>query len=199
MHGAVKKVLILIFAAFGLAGQPADDGPRFTADGQLMLPKDYREWIFLSSGLGMTYGPAASADLTHPLFDNVFVNPSSYRAFIETGHWPDKTMFVLEIRSASGQGSINNAGHYQNSVQAIEAEVKDGARYLQEFAYFGFGGKDRATALPANSTCNNCHGQNAAVENTFVQFYPTLLDVAKAKGTLNAAFQQKSAAPPVAK
>jgi hypothetical protein len=37
------------------------------------------------------------------------------------------------------------------------------------------------------------------VENTFVQFYPTLLEVAKAKGTLNPAFLQKAAAAPVAK
>jgi hypothetical protein len=108
-------------------------------------------------------------------------------------------MFVLEIRSATEHGSINNAGHYQDAVQAIEAEVKDETRFPQKFAYFGFGGKEQAAALPANSSCNSCHGQNAAVENTFVQFYPTLLEVAKVKGTLNAAFLQKPSAAPVAK
>jgi hypothetical protein len=195
----MTKAIILILAAICLAAQTTTDGPRFTADGQLMLPKNYREWVFLSSGLGMTYGPAASANPAHPQFDNVFVNPSSYRAFIETGHWPNKTMFVLEIRSATQHGSINNAGHYQDAVQAIEAEVKDETRFPQKFAYFGFDGKDKATAHPANSSCNSCHGQNAAVENTFVQFYPTLLEVAKAKGTLNAAFLKKSAAAPVVK
>ena len=166
----MKKISILILAAVGLVGQTAGDGPQFTADAQLTLPEDYRQWVFLSSGLGMTYGPAASADPAHPQFDNVFVNPSSYRAFIETGHWPDKTMFVLEVRSATEHGSINNAG-----------------------------GKDKATALPADSSCNNCHGQNAAVENTFVQFYPVLLEIAKSRGTLNAAFLNASAAGPVGK
>jgi hypothetical protein len=195
----MKKILILILAAAALAGQTAGDGPQFTADGQLMLPKDYRQWVFLSSGLGMTYGPAASADPAHPMFDNVFVNPSSYRAFVETGHWPDQTIFVLEIRSAIEHGSINNAGHYQGSVQAVEAEVKDETRFPQKFAYFGFGGKDKATALPGDSSCNNCHGQNAAVENSFVQFYPALLEIAKSKGTLNAAFLKASAAGPVGK
>jgi hypothetical protein len=197
----MKKVALFTLAAFTfLAAQTANDGPQFNAAGQLTMPKDYRQWVFLSSGLGMTYGPAASADPAHPMFDNVFVNPSSYRSFIETGHWPDKTMFVLEVRSATGQGSINNAGHYQDQIMAIEAEVKDAKRFPQEFAYFGFGGKDTATALPANSACNTCHGENAAVEKTFVQFYPTLLEIAKAKGTLNAAFVQKSSsAAPVAK
>lgn len=197
MLSNMNKAPILILAALALAAQTTTDGPQFTADGQLTLPKDYRQWIFLSSGLGMTYGPAASADPAHPRFDNVFVNPSSYRAFIETGHWPNKTMFVLEVRSAIEHGSINNAGHYQSDIQAIEAEVKDEARFPQKFAYFGFDGKDKATAHPADSSCNICHSQNAAVENTFVQFYPTLLEVAKAKGTLNAAFLQKSAAPVV--
>jgi hypothetical protein len=195
----MKKTFILILAAIGLAAQTPVDGPQFTADGQLTLPKNYREWVFLSSGLGMTYGPAASADPAHQQFNNVFVNPSSYRAFIETGHWPDKTMFVLEIRSAIEHGSINNAGHYQGAAQAIEAEVKDGTRFPQKFAYFGFDGKDKATAHPADSPCNICHSHSAAVENTFVQFYPTLLEVAKAKGTLNAAFVQQSAAAPVVK
>jgi hypothetical protein len=188
------RALLLIFAAIALTAQTSTDGPQFTADGQLTLPKDYRQWIFLSSGLGMTYGPAASADPANPMFDNVFVNPSSYRAFIETGHWPDKTMFVLEVRGATSQGSINNAGHFQNDLHAIEAEVKDEKRFPQKWAWFGFGGKDTATAFPVTSSCNTCHNQNAAVETTFVQFYPTLLEVARSKGTLNPAFVQKSTA-----
>ena len=188
--------VLVLAAAFTLTAQTASDGPQFTPDGQLTLPKDYRQWVFLSSGLGMTYGPAASADPAHPMFDNVFVNPSSYRAFLETGHWPDRTMFILEVRGATEHGSINNAGHYQGEIVAIEAEVKDEKRFPQKFAYFGFDGKDKATALGANSSCNACHGQNAAVENTFVQFYPTLLDIAKRKGTLNPAYVQKSSPTP---
>ena len=197
----MKKALILILGAIVLTAQTNTDGPQFNADGQLTLPKDYRQWIFLSSGLGMTYGPAASADPSNPLFDNVFVNPLSWRAFVESGHWPDKTMFVLEIRNASGQGSINNAGHFQNGLRAIEAEVKDEKRFPQKWAYFGFGGKETAAALAADSTCNTCHSQNAAVENTFVQFYPTLLETATKKGSLNSAYIQKSttAAPAPAK
>ena len=31
------------------------------ADIEVSLPKDYREWVFMSSGVGMTYGPAAAA------------------------------------------------------------------------------------------------------------------------------------------
>jgi len=158
--------------------------PRYTADGELLRPENYREWIFLSSGLGMTYGPAASANPANPLFDNVFVTPSAYKAFQQTGTWPDKTMFVLEIRSASTKGSINNGGHFQDQVRAVEVEVKDEKRFPNKWAFFGFNGTAPSTkALPDSASCYACHSTNGAVDNTFVQFYPTLAPIAKAKGT----------------
>jgi hypothetical protein len=189
----MKKVLLLILAALALAAQTATDAPQYNADGTLQLPKNYREWVYLSSGLGMTYGPAASANTQNPAFDNVFVNPSSYRAFVETDHWPDQTTFILEVRNATGHGSINNGGHFQSDIRAIEAEVKDEKRFPQKWAFFGFGRKDTGAPNPATSSCNQCHAANAAVENTFVQFYPTLLEIAKAKGALNPSYLQKSA------
>ena len=189
----MKRILLLSLALFGAVAQTASDGPQFTANGELMLPKNYREWVFLSSGLGMTYGPEAQADQSNPRFDNVFVTPSSYRAFVETGRWPDKTMFMLEVRRSVQKGSINNGGRFQSEVVALEVALKDEKRFPQKWGYFGFGKEDKAAARPSSSTCNTCHGQNAAVENTFVQFYPTLLEIATKKGTLNPAYVAKSA------
>jgi hypothetical protein len=188
----MKAKLLLFAVAFSISAQTSD-GPQFSSGGELSLPKNYREWIYLTSGLGMTYGPAGVGDPENPRFDNVFVNPSSYRAFVETGRWPDKTMFVLEIRQSHGKGSINNGGRYQSEVVSVEAAVKDERRFPQKWAYFGFRRGDKATAAPATSSCNSCHSQNAAVENTFVQFYPTLLEIATAKKTLNPAYVAKSA------
>jgi hypothetical protein len=34
------------------------------------------------------------------------------------------------------------------------------------------------------ASCVQCHSEHGAVERTFVQFYPHLLDVAREKGTL---------------
>ncbi len=178
------RALLLALASLTAVAQTGSDAPRYDGDGKLMLPENYREWIYLSSGLGMTYGPAASADAAHPLFDNVFVSPAAYRVFVNSGHWPDKTVFILEIRRSNEKGSINNGGHFQSDVAAIEAEVKDENRFPQKWAYFGFGKSTAGSPFPANSTCNACHGANGAVENTFVQFYPTLIEVARGKGTL---------------
>src|SRR5215471_11952486 len=158
--------------------------PRYTADGQLTRLENYREWIFLSSGLGMSYGPNASENPANPNFDNVFVTPAAYKAFQATGTWPDKTMFVLEVRSAATKGSINNGGHFQDQVTGVEVEVKDEKRFPNKWAFFGFQtGAASAKAFPDNAGCLACHSANGAVDNTFVQFYPTLAPIAKAKGT----------------
>jgi hypothetical protein len=156
--------------------------PRYTADGQLTLPSDYREWIFLSSGLGMTY--AVENDRT-PAFTNVFVNPAAYRSFLSTGKWPDKTMLVLEVRASNSKGSINKGGSYQADVVAIESEVKDLAKFPGNgWAFFGFGKSSTGTVLPRTAECYACHAEHGAVDNTFVQFYPALLEIAKQKGTV---------------
>jgi len=165
-------------------------GPEFTADGKLMRP-NYREWIYLSSGLGMTYSAESKSEAS---FDNVFVSPAAYREFMATGRWPEKTMFVLEIRKASGHGSINIGGHFQSDLIAIEAEVKDSAKYPDKWAFYSFGDTPEspgATArmIPNGSVCQTCHGKNAAVENTFVQFYPTLIETARKYGTLKASYE----------
>jgi hypothetical protein len=164
-------------------------GPQYTSDAQLKFPADYREWVFLSSGSGMTYGPLARQG--PPQFDNVFVNPESYRAFLRTGHWPDKTTFILEVRASESHGSINNGGHFQTDITGIEAEVKDGPSWT----FYGFplsAGAPAATGkpIPRTASCYTCHGTNTAVENTFVQFYPQLYEIAERKGTLNPGFEK---------
>jgi cytochrome P460 len=161
------------------------DGPQYTADGQLKFPADYREWVFLSSGLGMTYGPAgAGASAENPPFDNVFVERAAYRAFLNSGQWPDKSVFVLEVRSSQSKGSINNGGHFQSDAMAVEVHVKDEKRFPGKWAFFGFdNGTKPAKQIPASASCYSCHAQHGAVDTTFVQFYPTLIQVAKEKGT----------------
>jgi hypothetical protein len=155
------------------------------ADEKLPFPADYREWVFLSSGKGMTYGPAANPN-GPPLFDNVFVKPEAYREFVKTGKWPEQSVFVLEIRRALTEGSINKGGQFQGDLTGIEMEVKDSKRFADSggWGFFEFGTKrEPAAMLPKSASCYSCHALNGAVEQTFVQFYPTLAEIAKAKGT----------------
>jgi hypothetical protein len=180
-----------------LASAQQPGAPVFTSTGQLVRPLDYRSWVFVTSGLGMTYGPAQAATGRAPMFDNVFVTRDAYAAFLRSGTWPDKTMFILEIRRAEVNVSINNGGHTQGDIALIEAAVKDIERFENTggWGYFSFDSRDglvdNAAPLPATAACYACHSANTAVDNTFVQFYPELFAVAKAKGTVKTTYDPK--------
>jgi cytochrome P460 len=177
----MRRCCFFILASILLAADQPSGGPQFTPDGQLMLPKNYREWVFLTSGLGMTYGSPDAAAAQEPRFDNVFVTRAAYQSFVETGRWPDKTMLVLEVRTSDSKASINKGGRFQTELHALEAEVKSGGKWT----FYGFGkGASAGKQIPASASCYSCHAEHGAVDNTFVQFYPTLLTVARAKGTL---------------
>lgn len=165
----------------------------YNSSGELKFPAKYREWVWLGSGLGMTYGPAAPGPSAPKMFDNVFVNPDAYRAFLEKGVWPEGTVLVLEIRNSESQGSINKGGHYQTDLAAIEVEVKDSKHPQGTWNFYDFRVNQgtpagAAKAIGLNSSCHQCHGKNGAVDNTFVQFYPTLYAKARAFGTVRSDF-----------
>jgi hypothetical protein len=155
-------------------------------DGKLEFPANYREWIFLSSSLDMSYSKL-QAMMGHSMFDNIFVDPVSYREFLKSGTWPEKTQLVMEMRGATGKGSINQQGKFQSGEpMGVEVHVKDSARFPGGWAFFAFGGgTEAAQQLPPTADCYSCHQQHGAVNTTFVQFYPTLLKVATEKGTLS--------------
>ena len=188
---AVALAYVVVAATALLQGQQPSDGPRYQNGNHLMRPADYREWPFLGAGLGLTYDaePGPGGQNRPQNFSNVFVNPSSYRHFMQTGTWKDGTVFILEFR-ASGTGTApNTTGRFQTGLMALEAEVKD-SKFPNGWAYFEFGRgaamRDVAEPLSGQreAGCIECHTKHTAVERTFVQFYPHLLEVAKAKGTV---------------
>jgi len=168
------------------------NSPIYKADGNLKFPTQYREWVYLTSGVDMSYSPNMNMD--HSMFDNVFVNPEAYKAFLQTGKWPDKTMLVLEGRVAGSKGSINKTGHFQTGeIMGLEVHLKDEARFPGKWAFFSSDDGVTGKLLPREMDCYSCHEQHGAVDTTFVQFYPTLLEVAKKKNTLSAAYLKEEA------
>jgi hypothetical protein len=171
-------------------GTPAAAGADrldYLPDGRLRMPADYRDWPFLSSGLDMNYQDGGMR-MDHGIFDNVFVNPESLRSFRESGKWPERTVFVKEGREALTKGSINKSGQYQaEAVISVEIHVKDSARFDGGWGFFAFDGAGPAVRIPAAADCYACHQAHGGVDSTFVQFYPTLVGIARRKGTLHAA------------
>ena len=187
------RIALILIACLALLAASSDDKspkPRYDAKGQLARPADYREWMFLSAGYGMNYSPSPGS---HEMFTNVFVQRWAYQTFIDSGKWPDQTMFVIDERDAQSKGSINKTGHFQTDLMGLAVEVKDSARFPDTWSYFGFGATDTAAeAMPKGNGCLSCHGAHAAVEHTFVQFYPTLKPVAKKFGVYDESREQVS-------
>lgn len=166
----------------------------YARNGDMLPPAHYREWIYLTSGIDMSYTPKTMDAGDMSMFDNVFVNPEAWRSFLASGTWPDKTVMVLEVREAHTKGSINQRGHFQAvGVMDFEVHVKDESRFPDKWAFFSFDAPDKnGTLIPQKAPCYSCHAEHGAVDNTFVQFYPTLLPIAQAKGTLSVAYVRET-------
>jgi len=74
-----------------------------------------------------------------------------------------------------------------------EVHVKDESRFPGKWAFFGFDGDGPGKQVPKEAACYSCHEQHAAVDTTFVQFYPTLIEIAKQKNTLSANYLKDEA------
>ena len=178
-----------------VATRPVAAADKPATPATMPVPADYREWIFLTSGMDMTYAQAGAVGLTadrKSVFDNVFVNPEAYKVYKQTGTWPDKTTFVLENRIGEPNVSINKGGRTQgHDISGLEIHAKINNEWV-----FYVCGKDGAEHLiPKPASCYTCHEEHAASDTTFVQFYPTLLPIAQAKNTLSAAYLKETAAP----
>lgn len=188
----VGSILVSCMALFLLTGMRGSDGPEYTSNGNLKFPEQYRDWVYLSSGFDMSYTRSEQGS-AHHVFDNVFVNSAAYKAFVETGRWPEGATLVLEIRGAESKGSINQGGSFQGTaLMGVEVHVKDSSRFSGKWAFFGFDNGKTGKMIPQSADCYSCHAEHAAVDTTFVQFYPTLVPIAKSKGTFSAGYRSGS-------
>ncbi|HMH12340.1 MAG TPA: cytochrome P460 family protein [Edaphobacter sp.] len=63
------------------------------------------------------------------------------------------------------------------------------------WGFYAFDNAVSGKLIKRPADCYSCHEEHAAVDTTFVQFYPTLLGLAKTKGTLSATYLKETAAP----
>jgi hypothetical protein len=182
----MKRVVHLVCLATVLPCVAAAQPLKYDDDHHLAIPADYREWVFLTSSLDLNYSDGGATGRS--VLDNVFVNPEAYRAFVKTGTWPDRTILVKENRVAESAGTISKSGKFQTRISGMELHVKDTARFRGGWAFFVSNGRSPAVPIPTTAACYSCHAEHGAVDATFAQFYPTLLEIAKIKGTLSAGY-----------
>ena len=87
LKAALLTLLVSMFAFALVAAQsPSAAAPEYTDDGQMKLPENYRQWVYLTTGFDMSYNPGQMS-MDHHMFDNVFVNPEAYQSFLQNGMW----------------------------------------------------------------------------------------------------------------
>lgn len=177
-HLAKVFFAAFVLASFGALAQEAE---------KMAVPENYRQWVFLTSSLDLNYASAAPPG--HHMLDNVFVNPEAYSTFQKTGTWPVGTILIKENRMAESAGTLSKAGQFQTGVMSLEIHIKDGTRFAGKWSFFASpDGKAPGTLFAQSANCYSCHQDHGAVDTTFVQFYPTLMPIAKEKGTLSSSY-----------
>jgi hypothetical protein len=183
LFAAALTVLAYVSISRTTTSAATPSAPAYTKDGDFMLPSDYRSWTFLTSNVAMSYPMAGmNMDNMPQTFGNVFANPDAVKGYEKTGLWPDKTVLLIENRGSGTKPTLTKNAKFQTSVLGFEAHVKDASHGGWAF-YFFRPNETSAKALPKDAACFTCHARDAAVDTTFVQYYPTLIDVAKKMGT----------------
>ena len=171
-------------------GALADDGDKyeaeFTADGELIRPTGWREWVFVGSPLTPNSQNGGAAPF--PEFHTVYIDPVSWKHWKETGTFREGTMFAKELTLVGATAATSGIGFFNGDLQGFEIAHKDSKRYPEStggWAYYTFGHQpepyaDTTAAMPT-AACAACHTAAAAEDMVFTQYYP-ILQVAKDKG-----------------
>jgi len=151
------------------------DVARFDDDGQLLVPDDLDEWVFLGTSLGMGYSQAAFDPDSPGMFQVARMEPAAYAAFRKTGRFVDGTMIALHFYGSQNELSINRAGFVMSDLHFAEIHYKDRTRFPQGFNFYNVPNGARAAAeIALPNACVECHSRDGAYDGVFVQFYPTI-------------------------
>jgi hypothetical protein len=165
-------------------GQTARYLPEYAANGDLLLPKNFNEWIYLGSPLtpdGLNGGEAG-----FPEFHNVYIEPGSYRIYKETGAFPEGTILFKELQRVmapeypdGSRDEPSGRGFFPGALNGADVSVKDSVRYAETggWGFFNFNhGEPKLTQAPvrSNEECAGCHTANADTDMVFTRFYRLL-------------------------
>ena len=187
--------LAIVLAALGIGAgiaiaeavwaQSSSWGPKWTADGELVLPEGYHQWVFLGSPL--TPHALNGGKAGFPEYHNVYVQPEAFAAYRQTGEWPEGTIMFKELQlvrpSMSADGSsveVSGRGYFPGARNGVDISVKDRSRFgdTNGWGFFNFGHhappySETAAEQPVEA-CAGCHMANAT-NMVFRKFYDPIL------------------------
>jgi hypothetical protein len=160
--------------------------PEYTKEGDLILPKNWRSWVYVGSPL--TPDGLNDNKEGFPEYHNVYIEPGSYEIFKKTGEFPEGTIMFKELQRVLGppdfpDGSLSQPsgrGYFPGAFNGADVTVKDSKRYAQtgsNWGYYNFNHhepKAPTAKLRPKSECSFCHLAGAKKDETWTQFYRLL-------------------------
>jgi hypothetical protein len=159
--------------------------PEYTASGDLVLPKNFHEWIYVGSPL--TPNALNGGQAGFPEYHNVYIEPCTYAKYKQTNVFPEGTIFFKELQLTLGpaenpdgsQSEPSGRGYFPGKWNGADVTVKDSKRYAATggWGYYNFNHhepKAPTAKLKPQTECAFCHQASAKKDEVWTQFYPLL-------------------------
>lgn len=160
--------------------------PEYTKEGDLILPKNWRSWVYVGSPLtpdGLNNGKAG-----FPEYHNVYIEPGSYEIYKKTGEFPDGTIMFKELQRILGPQQFpdgsrtepSGRGYFPGAFNGADVTVKDTKRYAgtgSSWGYYNFNHhepKAPTAKVRPKTECAFCHQASAKKDEVWTQFYRLL-------------------------
>jgi hypothetical protein len=156
--------------------------PEYTASGDLVLPKNFHEWVYLGSPL--TPNALNGGTAGFPEYHNVYIEPGSYEIYKRTNAFPEGTIMFKELQlTLPGQESdgsrteLSGRGYFPGPFNGADVTVKDSKRYADTdgWGFYNFNHhepKAPSAKVKAKNDCAYCHIASAKKDQVWTQFYP---------------------------
>ena len=156
--------------------------PEYTASGDLVLPKNFREWVFVGSPL--TPNALNNGQAGFPEYHNVYIEPGSYEIYKKTNVFPEGTIFFKELQltlpaqySDGSRTQLSGRGYFPGPYNGADVTVKDTQRFAETggWGYFNFNHHEPKAPTAKVTECGHaCHLGGAKKDEVWTQFYPLL-------------------------
>jgi hypothetical protein len=199
---AIAAALVVCTLGMAVLVQSATDAgaqapsrylPEYTASGDLILPKNWREWVFVGSPL--TPNALNGGQANFPEYHNVYIEPGSYAIYKKTGVFPEGTIFFKELQLTTkpdenpdgSRTEPSGRGYFPGDFNGADVTVKDSTRFADSggWGYFNFNHhepKAPTAHVKDKSECAFCHIASAKRDEVWTQFYRILDEVPAPKG-----------------
>jgi Cytochrome P460 len=169
--------------------------PEFNEAGDLLLPKNFHEWVYVGSPLtpiALNGGkacpeppdPKAQPCTGFPEYHNVYIEPGSYEIYKQTKKFPDGTILFKELQltlpAQFPDGSRiepSGRGFFGAKFNGADVTVKDTKRFAASggWGYFNFNHHEPKAPTAKFTACGHaCHLGGAKKDEVWTQYYPLL-------------------------